>query len=219
MEFDLHIHTSRYSGCSTIEPVSLIAKARETGLHGIALTEHGIRWRDDDIRELVEKSGYGDLLVIPGQEAACYSRRGLFQGEFLVFGFHRSLGSNKPVEQLIELVHGEGGVVIAAHPFKKLLSGGGYYGSGMDVYKYGIDGLETEHPSYDDESRDLAGRCMADLNIAGIGCSDSHELGTVGFCRTVFDREVTNVASICEEIRAGRVKAVNLARSSRPGSA
>lgn len=219
MEFDLHIHTSRYSGCSAIEPVSLIARAREIGLHGIALTEHGIRWRDEDIGELIEKSGHGDLLVIPGQEVACYTRQGFFQGEFLVFGFHRSLGSNRPVEQVIDLVHGEGGVVIAAHPFKKLLTGDGYYGAGMNVYKYGIDGLETEHPSYDDESRDLARRSITDLNIAGIGCSDSHDLGTVGFCRTVFDRKVTNTASVCEEIRAGRVKAVNLANSLRSGAA
>ena len=50
MEMDLHIHTNRYSGCSNLPPSGLLRKAREAGLDGIALTEHGIRWSDDNTR-------------------------------------------------------------------------------------------------------------------------------------------------------------------------
>jgi predicted metal-dependent phosphoesterase TrpH len=209
MEFDLHIHTKRYSGCSNIDPLLVLKKASDVGLNGIALTEHGIRWSDDEIEDLVVKSGVQHVLVIPGQEAACYSNRGEFQGEFLVFGYQRSLGSNKSIDQLVELVHGEGGVVIAAHPFKRMESGTGFYGSGYVTPELNIDGLEIEHPSYDEEGHELAKRAMMTMRTAGLGCSDAHDLRQIGVCRTVFENDIGSVAMLCGEIRACRVKAVN----------
>jgi len=210
MDIDLHIHTNRYSGCSNIDPVALMKRAKAVGLDGIALTEHGIRWTDDHIDQLREQSGVDDLLVIPGQEVACYWRQGRFQGEFLVFGYPRSLGSSRSAEEVISLVHAEGGVVIAAHPFKKFRHDDGYYGAGKQLYDFNVDGLEVEHPDYDDGARLLAGEAMTTMNIAGTGASDSHALNTVGICRTVFTQPVDSVETLCEEIRAGRLMALNL---------
>lgn len=216
MDFDLHIHTSRYSGCSNIDPSKLLARAREAGLEGIAIAEHGIRWPDAEIEELVRLSGVPDLVVLPGQEIACYSRKGKFQGEFLVFGFPESLGSNTPVEDLIPLVHSKGGVVVAAHPFKKADTGEGFYGSGPAVMDLQVDGLETEHPDYDERGRRMAAEAMMTMKVAGIGCSDAHDLRLVGICRSVFERPVRDVPALCAEIRARRVRAVN--RKAAPGN-
>ncbi len=216
MEIDLHIHTSRYSGCSVIDPSRLIARAREVGLDGIALTEHGIRWPDNEIERLKSDSGAGDFLVIPGQEVACYSFYGRFQGEFLVFGFPKSLGSNKSVQTVIEMVHENGGILVAAHPFKRQKNGDGYYGSGDTTAELDIEGLEIEHPSYDDESRGKARAVMEERRIAGIGCSDAHELKHVGVCRTRFERDIADVEDLCREVRSRRLKAVNL-QFSKPG--
>ncbi len=208
MEMDLHIHTNRYSGCSNLPPSGLLRKAREAGLDGIALTEHGIRWSDDNLQELVEASGVKDLLVLAGQEVACYTKRGEFQGEFLLFGYPRSLGSSRSLESILELVHGEGGVVIAAHPFKKIVSSNSdFYGAGFRVYDYDLDGLEVAHPSYDRESAALAEEAMRKRNLAGIGCSDAHDLRSVGICRTVFPDPITDMEGLCEAIRARRVTA------------
>ena len=209
MEFDLHIHTNRYSGCSNIDPLAVIEKACAVGLNGIALTEHGIRWPDHEIEKLVNKSGIRDLIIIPGQEVACYSQSGKFQGEFLVFGYPESLGSNKSIQQVIDMVHTEGGVVIAAHPFKKLSHGEGFYGSGHSTNELDIDGLEIEHPSYDEESRDLAKTMMKTMKIAGLGNSDSHDLNSIGLCRSYFKEKISGVDKLCEEIRARRVQAMN----------
>lgn len=209
MEIDLHIHTNRYSGCSNLDPSGLLRKARDAGLDGIALTEHGIRWSDENLRELVEASGVADLLVLPGQEVACYTKRGEFQGEFLLFGYPRSLGSSRSLEAILEMVHGEGGVVIAAHPFKKIVSanGDGFYGAGFRVYDYDLDGLEVAHPSYDRESAAMAEEAMQKRNIAGIGCSDAHDLRSVGICRSVFPDPITDMEGLCKAIRARRVTA------------
>lgn len=208
-EYDLHVHTCRYSGCSNNDPEALLKRACETGLCGIALTEHGIRWPDDAVAELLLKTGTGGLVVIPGQEVACYSKRGKFQGEFLVFGYSESLGSNKSAEELIETVHKNDGVVIAAHPFKKMDAGSDYYGCGGIIETLDVDGLETEHPDYDDNARKLAADVMKKMGIAGIGTSDSHDLYTLGINRTVFEKRITNEKQLCEEIRSRRVKAVS----------
>ncbi|MEW6529962.1 MAG: PHP domain-containing protein [Thermodesulfobacteriota bacterium] len=208
MEADLHIHTNRYSGCSNIDPVAALKRAKQVGLEAIALTEHGIRWPDDQIAQLLKMSGVNGLLVVPGQEVACYSQSGAFQGEFLVFGYPVSLGSNKSIERVIELVHGEGGIVIAAHPFKRLEHGNGFYGSGFSTSEWEVDGLEIDHPSYDTESRAMARKMMAAKYIAGLGCSDAHDLDAIGVCRTIFETAVDSVDSLVAAIRFGRMGSV-----------
>ena len=210
MEMDLHIHTNRYSGCSNIDPLEALVKAEEVGLDAIALTEHGIRWSEESIEELIKESGVRNLIVFPGQEVACYSATGAFQGEFLVYGYPDSLGSNKSMEMLIPMVHSVGGVVIAAHPFKKDDKGAGFYGSGHAVADYNIDGIEVEHPSYEEEGRMHAAQLVAKKKVAGIGCSDAHNVRFIGICRTIFKNQVRDIASLCREIRAGRVEAINL---------
>jgi predicted metal-dependent phosphoesterase TrpH len=212
MEIDLHTHTNRYSGCSNIHPLQLIRRAKEVGLEGIGITEHGIRWSDENIEALREESRAMDFLILPGQEVACYTPQGRCQGEFLVFGYSRSLGSSRSLEQILEMVHAEGGVVIGAHPFKKLDNDNGFYGAGETVHDFAIDGLEVEHPSYDEESRLLAWNAVQAMEIAGIGSSDAHDVRNIGICRTVFEGQVNDSMSLCREIRAGRVRAVNLMR-------
>jgi hypothetical protein len=207
MEFDLHIHTNLYSGCSNINPLDAVKKAAEAGLDGIAFTEHGIQWRDEEIDELKSESGVEGLVLLAGQEVACYSKMGKFQGEFLVFGYPASLGSNKSVEQVITMVHECGGIVIAAHPFKRHDTGHGYYGSGDATADYALDGIEVEHPAYDRDGRTRAALLAAKMGIAGIGCSDAHDLRSIGACRTVFEREVPDIPSLCEELKSRRVTA------------
>ena len=101
------------------------------------------------------------------------------------------------------------GVVIAAHPFKKIVSanGDGFYGAGFRVYDYDLDGLEVAHPSYDRESAAMAEEAMQKRNIAGIGCSDAHDLRSVGICRSVFPDPITDMEGLCKAIRARRVTA------------
>lgn len=200
-EFDLHIHTRRYSSCSIMDPLDAVKAARDAGLAGMALTEHGIRWKDEDVQELREQCGCPDIVIIPGEEAACYSRRGEFQGEFLVYGYPESLGSSKDVRDLIGLVHDAGGVVVAAHPFKPADTKSGFYGSGHATLELDLDGLEVFHPDYNEKSRELALDAVKRMNVCGLANSDAHDVNSVGRFRTRFREDVTDTASLCRAIR------------------
>ncbi len=206
MLIDLHVHTTRYSGCSSIEPADLVRHARKLPLGGIALTEHGILWPTDLLRALARDAAGEGLAIFAGQEVACYSREGRFQGEFLVFGADRSLGSNRSAEDLVALVHGQGGVVIAAHPYKPSRTGTGYYGLGDGCLRLGPDAVELGHPDHETALLKNGARLLAAHGLPATGGSDAHTLSAVGAYVTEFTGEVADERDLIALIHAGRVR-------------
>jgi predicted metal-dependent phosphoesterase TrpH len=208
--FDLHLHTDFYSSCSAISPEELIRQAAALRLDGMAITEHGIRWPDDKfgaLRRLAEPHG---LILIDAQEVQTYSPQNGREGEYLVFGMKKSLGSDFSARELVERVHGEGGILIAAHPYKWSRFGKDrYYGAGDRVYELELDGLELYHPDHDEEALFKVRRAMKRLNLPGTGGSDAHQVHEIGTCLTLFEKEVKNEEDLIGEIRAGRIQAAD----------
>lgn len=212
--FDLHLHTQTYSDCSFIDPAELIQQAVKSHLHGIALTEHGMRWPDekfDDLKKLADPQG---LILINGQEILASSSRNGMEGEFLVFGLRKSLWGNIPAKDLVERVHGEGGIIIAAHPYK--LSRGGrhpYYGAGDRVYELELDGLELYHPDHNELALAKVRKAMEDLGIPGTGSSDAHKIFAVGSFVTLFENRIQGEGDFIREVRSGKIRAERKASS------
>jgi predicted metal-dependent phosphoesterase TrpH len=206
--FDIHLHTKLFSDCSFIEPADLIPRAVRAGLQGIALTEHGVRWPDekfDELRRLADPHG---LILINGQEILASSSRNGMEGEFLVFGLRKSLWGSFSAKDLVERVHGEGGIIIAAHPYK--LSRGGknhYYGAGNLIYELALDALELYHPSHNERALAKVRKAMEDLGLPGTGSSDAHKIFEVGSFVTFFDNKIGGEEDFIREIRNGKVRA------------
>jgi hypothetical protein len=206
--FDIHLHTDTYSGCSVISPEELIQRAVEIHLDGIAITEHGIRWPDDKFDELRRLADPHGLILINGQEVHTYSTKSGMEGEFLVFGGKKSLGSDFAAQELVERVHGEGGILIAAHPYKWSRHGKQrYYGAGDRVYELELDAIELYHPDHDEESLQKVRQAMTKLGLPGTGGSDAHQIQAIGSCVTIFENEVRSEEDFIREIRAGRIQA------------
>jgi len=208
MAFDIHLHTRTYSDCSFISPPDLIHQAVQANLQGIALTEHGMRWPDekfDELRRLADPHG---LILINGQEIQASSSRNGMEGEFLVFGLKKSLVTKFSARELVERVHGEGGILIAAHPYKLSRSGRlRYYGAGDRVYELGLDALELYHPDHDEEALKKVRRAMETLAIPGTGGSDAHKVFEVGSCVTLFESKILSEQDFIREIRKGNIGA------------
>ncbi len=206
--FDIHIHTRRFSGCSFIQYEEIIGQARSAGLDGVALTEHGMRWPDVEFSKLRGAAAECGIVLINGQEIHARDVEGRSEGEYLIFGLKRSLTKTKTAMQLAQTVHKEGGVIIAAHPYK--LSRGGkshYYGAGDLIYRLPLDGIELCHPDHSDIAMSKVEKAMEQMKIPGTGGSDAHKILNIGSCVTVFENPVLNEDDFLREIRAGRIRA------------
>ena len=207
MFIDLHVHTRQYSGCSYIDPEELIERACLAGLQGLVLTEHGILWPKDKLECLRETASSRGLLILAGQEITCLDR-GRRQ-DFLVFGMKKSLGTAASARALIETVHGEGGLVIAAHPYKPSRLGTGYHGAGDDIYDLEVDALELLHPNHNPEARAKVLAAAETKGIPMTGGSDAHDIYEVGLYCTSFPDNVENMDQLIEAIRNGRIRPEN----------
>jgi predicted metal-dependent phosphoesterase TrpH len=204
MLFDIHIHTRNYSPCSAIDPELLLPRAKRLGLDGIALTEHGIRWPDDKVEALCSKTRITGLVIVVGQEIACFDK-GKMQGHFLVFGVGHSLGADLAVDELIRIVHGEGGVVIPAHPYKKSRAGDRHFGAGDSIRYLDVDAIEIYHPEHDEEAVTKIREISEQTGSPLTGGSDAHELSSLGSYVTVFEEDIQAEAQFIEAIRRGRI--------------
>lgn len=200
---DLHLHTRRYSPCSSLSPEAAVKRAAKMNLDGIVFTEHNVLWEEGEVAELLEKTGQENLKVLVGRELRGCREDGAIHGDILVFGFNQEIEELYPTGELIGLIHDEGGVALAAHPFRSDL------GFGDDVYNLDLDGIEVLTPRHymlDTRKAEKARKSMA---IAGVGGSDAHRKGVVGKYLTYFENAIENEEDLINEIKAGRCKPVS----------
>ncbi len=206
--FDLHLHTKIFSDCSFIDPVELIDQAVKLRLQGIALTEHGMRWPDEKFNELRKLADPHGLILINGQEILASSARSGMEGEFLVFGLRKSLVQNYSAKELVARVHGERGIIVAAHPYRLSRSGKShYYGAGNLIYELGLDALEYYHPGHNEGALAKVRKAMEDLGLPGTGSSDAHKIFEVGSFLTLFENRIGGEEDFIREIRKGNIRA------------
>ena len=182
-------------------------KAREVGLDGLVLTEHGILWPEEKLEPLRRRANEMGLVILSGQEITCIDK-GRRQ-DFLVFGVSQSLGYFPSPEKLIARVHDEGGVVLAAHPFKPSRFGTGYHGIGEAMLDLDLDGVEFHHPDHDQAAREKVRAAAEEMNIPMTGGSDAHEIFDLGEFSTKFINPVNSIEDLVREIKAGRLEPCN----------
>jgi len=204
VKIDLHVHTRRYSGCSSIEPEEVLEAAKQAGVDGLALTEHGILWPQDRLEALKYQAEELGLVLLAGQEITCLDRGRRM--DFLVFGLSESMGTRANPRELIEYVHERNGVVVAAHPFKHSRLGVGYHGVGENVYNLDLDAIELFHPDHDQDAKEKVRAAAEILDLPLTGGSDAHESWQIGVYATMFERPISSIPDLDREIKAGRMK-------------
>lgn len=111
MKFDLHLHSS-FSPDAVNSPQAICRAATRKGLTGIALTDHDTTAGWGAMRRAAEQAG---LLFIRGEERKVIAK-GQVVGEVLCLFLCEPVHSHDLMEILSE-VQGQGGLVVAAHPF------------------------------------------------------------------------------------------------------
>ena len=216
---DLHSHSYPKSDDGFMGVDELIEGTKSKGLDGVCLTDHDIFWSPDEVRALSRRHNF---LVIPGCEINTDT------GHVIVFGLdHYTFGLHKP-DFLHGMVLQDGGVLIAAHPYRRRFleeparrpsaraemldraSGDGFFGI-CDAIE-GINGRATEVET--DFSLDLVGR----LEMKMTGGSDAHKVEQLGTAATLFQRDITGLEDLIEELKGGRFQAVDLRNGRKTGA-
>ena len=133
--YETHLHTSQGSACARATGAQMAKACKEAGYTGIIVTDHNwggntavnhwFPWKDwvnefvkgyEDAKKMGDRIG---LDVFFGYEAG-------YQGtEFLIYGLDKEFMLAHPelrtatVKEQYELVHGAGGMVVHAHPFRE----------------------------------------------------------------------------------------------------
>jgi predicted metal-dependent phosphoesterase TrpH len=179
-DLELHCHT-RYSPDSLVRLQDLIARAREVGLHKLAITDHS------EVEGALLAHQMAPDLIIVGEEAMTN------QGELLCYFISELVPDNMELEEAIDFVHAQGGVCGPSHPLDPRRHGIGrekvleYYAK-FDFIE--VFNARTRDHKKNDETLLLAER----LDVPGIACSDAHTLQEVGISRTRFPHAIDSRA-------------------------
>ena len=188
---DFHVH-SFPSSWSTLSPWDTVIEARHQGLDVIAMTPRNAVW--------VAKAGrwcsraIGGPIVIVGSEIA--------SGRYhlLAVGITDAIAPSLPAARAIDEVHRQGGVAIAAHPYKPF-----WPAYDADALR-ALDGSEIVRPDaqQDEKRASELQQFFGRATLTAIGDSDYHGLGPMGYARTyVFARNRTD-QGVLDAIRERR---------------
>ena len=160
MKIDCHNH-SYWSYDGLHSPEQLILSALGKGLDGIALTDHDTAkgWP-----EAIESAKKHNALLILGQEIK--TEKGDILGLFL----SKEVKNRKFLEAVKE-IKGQGGIVVAAHPFHFPEQ---FQGDIKEYAKFfdGVEIFNSRLPNFLSDKK--AGELALDCNLAFLGGSDAH---------------------------------------------
>jgi predicted metal-dependent phosphoesterase TrpH len=186
--FDMHLHCTN-SPDSRLLPKSAMTRARELGLRGLSFTDH------DHLT--VIRSPFDDLLLVPGAELSTD------WGDLLAIGISELPPAGRPVPDIIDNIHRQGGVAVVPHPFCEDLRAICMNERVLDVIDL-VDGLEVTSPkgSVDNPK---ARRLAIKHGKAIVGGSDAHSVEAMGWGFTACDSGT--VDGLLKAIRAARTDA------------
>jgi predicted metal-dependent phosphoesterase TrpH len=194
MRFDHHLHTSRHSPDSALDPLELVERAVEIGLDGVVITEHDYQWDPAELGELAERAA--PLWVFSGAEVSAR------EGHFLVYGLP-ALDEVSPGIELAELlgvVRRHGGAIVAAHPFR--------WDQPFDaiVAEHGpvFDALELVSKNVTAEMRSRTEALLRTSRMGATGSSDAHEISTIGCYFTEFECPIRSIQDFVAALRERR---------------
>ncbi len=211
MIIDLHVHTPPLSDDSTIKLPELIEKAKQAGIDGICVTEHGRFWDVDKLARLSEEH---DFLLLPGVELWSDD------SHFLVFGLEEYSSGLWMVRKLRETVDEAGGVMILAHPSRRQYSSGADMEAAIERYcresflEY-VGIVEVLNGRSPESANEFSQELCRRLGLKGTGGSDAHSITDIPSCATLFQRDIHSLEELITELRAGRFRAVDLRKNNQ----
>jgi hypothetical protein len=190
-KFDHHLHTSRHSPDSVIDPLVLIERARDAGLDGVVITEHDYQWAPDELADL---SALADgLKVFAGAEVSAR------EGHFLVYGLPdlAEAPCGVTLGNLLGAVRRHGAAIVAAHPFRWDQD----FKAIVAEHGPAFDALELVSNNVTPETRQKTERLLREHPMGTTGSSDGHDPDAVGCYYSEFPGPIATMADFVAALR------------------
>ena len=193
LSVELHAHSSHsHDGFDPVE--SLLERAAERGLDGLAVTDHD---QLTGSREALELAPAYDLTIIPAIEVSSEA------GHVLALGVEELIPSGLSFEKTVECIHDADGTAVIPHPYQKLRKGV-LANVEPEALKRG-DAIEVLNSRFVTGWSNRKARKLAEeLEMPVTAGSDAHVSEMVGQTVTLVDTEQDDCESILEAIRDGR---------------
>ena len=194
MLLEMHCHTSRYSRCSQIDPVSLLKQVKKKELQGIVITEHHYLWKEDELKVLkVEAELDDNFVILSGQEV------GTDIGHVLVFGASRTIEKEISLKDL--RVDFPETALVWAHPFRN-----GGMPDEKKLLNPLLDAVEIFSMNQTSKENYLGLKAWHKYKFTAISGSDTHAEGMAGIYPTQFDHPVLTIDDLVTGIKKSRCR-------------
>lgn len=196
---DVHMHTNLGDGWAS--PARVIEEATRRNLTLIAVTDHDHVEGAKRVEELLFKQN-NPLKMITGVEVS--TRQGHLLGLFV----KKAPKPGRPVEESIEAIKAQGGLVVVPHPLGRLVPSLSRKKIDELLAKgYAIDGIEVYNPTPANASQRATVRSAnQEWHLAETGGSDAHFWQHIGAAYTLFpgnQPEDLRQAILDRTVRAG----------------
>src|SRR4029078_4430910 len=180
---DLHCH-SWFSGDGVSSPESLIASAKQKGLHGFAMKDHNT---SDACRCMLDKGLMREdgqpvdgFLIIPGVEVTTA------EGHLLCIGATLPYLKGTPAREVWEIIHERAGLAIPPHPYDLFRAGIRF----PVLETLPIDALEVFNAATTLRRSNVYAFKYAQLRgLPMTASSDAHHADAVGTAYTILNTE------------------------------
>lgn len=177
---DIHTHTrcsgfGRYSFLhfpeSVTEPVKAVEAARRKKLDVLCITDHNTIQG-----AVIAKKRAAGIDVVVGEEISSAD------GEILALFIQEEIKPMLGAPETIDLIHDQGGIAVAAHPFSPHCPS-----IGKKICNLKLDGVEVFNACHRDAYSNLMAQTLSPGKLARLGSSDAHSIDMIGNGYTIFE--------------------------------
>jgi hypothetical protein len=204
---DLHIHSCYSNGYFknfppwvASAPKEILEKAKKVGLKVIAIADHDSLKGSQEAAKLASEFG---IIVVPACEITS------LDGHILAYGIKKEIPKKLKAEKTIDLIHKQGGLAVAAHPFRAHPPIFNRIGLYRLVFRLPFDGLEVANASQPFKANNITLKAIRNdgLKVAQVGGSDSHVLDFIGYGRTIFKTKIKTTEDVLQAIKNRQTEA------------
>lgn len=166
MKVELHLHTSRYSGCAVATAAELMERMVQIGYGAVYITEHDAVWSDWELHQL--RKGHPRIRIFPGVELTVEPE----PIRHIVV-----LGTNDPAylrlrdaADVLAKARDERHLTVLAHPFR--------WEGAAEMFRAGLlpEALESRSANHDPAEAKVAAIAAEKYDLPLVNAGDVHDL-------------------------------------------